>query len=115
MFPRVASSWTERRQCDWVDLRQRWFVVHDFAGCWDCRKSFLCGECGRRRGCERILARISFSYPLILLHGAFISRATHAVMMWDLHARVRERILGAAIQHFMPRVHTAAAPHGNNL
>jgi hypothetical protein len=51
------------------------------------------------------------SYPLILLHGGFhFGGPLTRVMMWMFTAVFVSGIAGAAIQHFMPRVHTSQIP-----
>jgi len=83
-----------------------------FAGLLGLRKKFPVWRIGRAQTWMRAHLWLGFlSYPLILLHGAFhfggpLTRA----MMWIFTAVFVSGIVGAAIQHFMPRIHTGQLP-----
>ncbi len=83
-----------------------------FAGLLGLRKKFPVWRIGRAQTWMRAHLWLGFlSYPLILLHGAFhFGGPLTRVMMWIFTLVFVSGILGAAIQHFMPRVHTAQLP-----
>ena len=83
-----------------------------FAGLLGLRKKFPVWRIGRAQTWMRAHLWLGFlSYPLILLHGAFhFGGPLTQVMMWIFTLVFVSGILGAAIQHFMPRVHTAQLP-----
>jgi hypothetical protein len=83
-----------------------------FAGLLGLRKKFPVWRIGRAQTWMRAHLWLGFlSYPLILLHGAFhFGGPLTRVMMWMFTVIFVSGIVGAAIQHFMPRVHTAQLP-----
>jgi len=83
-----------------------------FPGLLGLRKKFPVWRIGRAQTWMRAHLWLGFlSYPLILLHGAFhFGGPLTRVMMWIFTAVFVSGIVGAAIQHFMPRVHTAQLP-----
>jgi len=83
-----------------------------FAGLLGLRKKFPVWRIGRAQTWMRAHLWLGFlSYPLILLHGAFhFGGPLTQVMMWIFTLVFVSGILGAAIQHFIPRVHTAQLP-----
>ena len=83
-----------------------------FAGLLGLRKKFPVWRIGRSQTWMRAHLWLGFlSYPLILFHGAFhFGGPLTRVMMWMFTVVFVSGIVGAAIQHFMPRVHTANIP-----
>jgi hypothetical protein len=83
-----------------------------FAGLLGLRKKFPVWRIGRAQTWMRAHLWLGFlSYPLILLHGAFhFGGPLTRVMMWIFTVVFVSGIVGAAIQHFMPRVHTSQLP-----
>ena len=83
-----------------------------FAGLLGLRKKFPVWRIGRAQTWMRAHLWLGFlSYPLILLHGAFhFGGPLTRVMMWIFTVVFGSGILGAAIQHFMPRMHTTQLP-----
>jgi len=83
-----------------------------FAGLLGLRKKFPVWRIGRAQTWMRAHLWLGFlSYPLILLHGAFhFGGPLTRVMMWIFTVVFLSGILGVAIQHFMPSLHTAQLP-----
>lgn len=83
-----------------------------FAGLLGLRKKFPVWRIGRAQTWMRAHLWLGLlSYPLILLHGAFhFGGPLTRVMMWMFTVVFVGGILGSAIQHFMPRIHTAQLP-----
>ena len=83
-----------------------------FAGLLGLRKKFPVWRIGRAQTWMRAHLWLGFlSYPLILLHGAFhFGGPLTRVMMWIFTVVFVSGIVGAVIQHFVPRVHTAQLP-----
>ncbi len=83
-----------------------------FAGLLGLRKKFPIWRVGRAQSWMRGHLWLGFlSFPLILFHGGFhfggpLTRA----MMWLFVFVFASGILGAALQHFIPRIHTAQLP-----
>ena len=83
-----------------------------FAGLLGLRKKFPVWRIGRAQTWMRAHLWLGFlSYPLILLHGGFhFGGPLTRVMMWIFTVVFVSGIVGALIQHFVPRVHTAQLP-----
>jgi len=83
-----------------------------FAGLLGLRKKFPVWRIGRAQTWMRAHLWLGFlSYPVILFHGAFhFGGPLTRVMMWMYTVVFVSGIVGAAIQHFMPRVHTSNIP-----
>lgn len=83
-----------------------------FTGLLGLRKQFPVWRIGRAQTWMRAHLWLGFlSYPLILLHGAFhFGGPLTRVMMWIFTIVFVSGIAGAAIQHFMPRIHTTQLP-----
>jgi hypothetical protein len=83
-----------------------------FAGLLGLRKKFPVWRIGRAQTWMRAHRWLGLlSYPLILLHGAFhFGGPLTRVMMWIFTVLFVSGIAGAAIQHFLPRIHTAQLP-----
>jgi hypothetical protein len=83
-----------------------------FAGLLGLRKKFPVWRIGRAQTWMRAHLWLGFlSYPLILLHGAFhFGGPLTRVMMWIFTVVFFSGLAGAAIQHFMPRIHTVQLP-----
>jgi len=83
-----------------------------FAGLLGLRKKFPVWRIGRAQTWMRAHLWLGFlSYPLTLLHGGFhFGGPLTRVLMWIFTAVFVSGIVGVAIQHFMPRVHTAQLP-----
>jgi hypothetical protein len=88
------------------------FAFMLFAGLLGLRKRFPVWRVGRAQTWMRGHLWLGFiSFPLIFLHGGFhfggpLTRA----LMWLFIFVFGSGILGAALQHFMPRLHTAQLP-----
>ena len=82
------------------------------AGLLGLRKKFPIWRVGRAQTWMRAHLWLGFlSYPIILLHGGFhFGGPLTRVLMWMFTAVFVSGLLGAAIQHWMPRVHTAQIP-----
>jgi len=83
-----------------------------FAGLLGLRKKFPVWRVGRAQTWMRgHLWLGTMSFPLILMHGGFHFGGTLTrVLMWLFAFVFASGILGAALQHFMPRFHTARLP-----
>jgi len=83
-----------------------------FAGLLGLRKKFPVWRVGRAQTWMRgHLWLGTVSFPLILMHGGFHFGGTLTrVLMWLFAFVFASGILGAALQHFMPRFHTARLP-----
>lgn len=88
------------------------FVFMLFAGLLGLRKKFPVWRVGRAQTWMRGHLWLGvISFPLILLHGGFHFGGTLTrVLMWLFTVVFVSGILGAALQHFMPRVQTAQLP-----
>ena len=83
-----------------------------FAGLLGLRKKFPVWRVGRAQTWMRGHLWLGLvSFPLILLHGGFHFGGTLTrVLMWLFILVFASGILGAALQHFMPRIHTTQLP-----
>jgi hypothetical protein len=83
-----------------------------FAGLLGLRKKFPVWRVGRAQSWMRGHLWLGFlSFPLILFHGGFhFGGPLTRVMMWLFVFVFASGILGAALQHFIPRIHTAQLP-----
>ncbi len=83
-----------------------------FAGLLGLRKKFPVWRIGRAQTWMRAHLWLGFlSYPVILLHGAFhFGGPLTRVMMWMFTVVFVSGIVGAVIQHYMPRAHTSQIP-----
>lgn len=83
-----------------------------FAGLLGLRKKFPIWRVGRAQSWMRGHLWLGFlSFPLILFHGGFhFGGPLTRVMMWLFIFLFASGILGAALQHFIPRIHTAQLP-----
>jgi hypothetical protein len=83
-----------------------------FAGLLGFRKKFPIWRVGRAQSWMRGHLWLGFlSFPLILFHGGFhFGGPLTRVLMWLFIFVFVSGILGAALQHFMPRVSTAQLP-----
>jgi hypothetical protein len=88
------------------------FAFMLFAGLLGLRKRFPIWRIGRAQGWMRGHLWLGFlAFPMILLHGGFHFGGTLTrVMMWMFTFVFVSGIAGAAIQHYMPRTHTAELP-----
>ncbi len=88
------------------------FVFMLFAGLLGLRKKFPVWRVGRAQSWMRGHLWLGFlSFPLILFHGAFhFGGALTRLLMWLFVFVWISGILGAALQHFMPRFQTAQLP-----
>jgi len=88
------------------------FVFMLFAGLLGLRKKFPIWRVGRAQTWMRgHLWLGAVSLPLILMHGGFHFGGTLTrVLMWLFALVFVSGILGAALQHFLPRFHTARLP-----
>lgn len=88
------------------------FAFMLFAGLLGLRKKFPVWRVGRAQTWMRgHLWLGALSFPLILLHGRFhFGGPLTRVLMWLFSFVFASGILGAALQHFMPRFHTARLP-----
>lgn len=83
-----------------------------FAGLLGLRKKFPIWRVGRAQSWMRGHLWLGFlSFPLILFHGGFhFGGPLTRVLMWLFVFVFVSGILGAVLQHFMPRVYTAQLP-----
>ena len=83
-----------------------------FAGLLGLRKRFPIWRIGRAQTWMRAHLWLGFlSFPLILMHGGFHFGGTLTrVLMWLFILVYASGILGAALQHFVPRLHTSRLP-----
>lgn len=83
-----------------------------FAGLLGLRKKFPVWRIGRAQTWMRAHLWLGFlSYPLILMHGGFhFGGPLTRVLMWIFTVVFVSGFVGAAIQHFMPPIHTAQVP-----
>src|SRR5579864_6815513 len=88
------------------------FAFMLFAGLLGLRKKFPIWRIGRAQTWMRgHLWLGTLSFPLILMHGGFhFGGALTLVLMWLFAFVFASGILGAALQHFMPRFHTSRLP-----
>jgi hypothetical protein len=88
------------------------FAFMLFAGLLGLRKNFPIWRIGRAQTWMRgHLWLGTLSFPLILLHGGFHFGGTLTrVLMWLFAFVFASGMLGAALQHFMPRFHTSRLP-----
>jgi hypothetical protein len=88
------------------------FALMLFAGLLGLRKKFPIWRIGRAQSWMRGHLWLGFlAFPLILLHGGFHwgGLLTQA-LMWMFIFVFASGLLGAALQHFVPRVHTTQLP-----
>jgi len=83
-----------------------------FAGLLGFRKKFPIWRIGRAQTWMRGHLWLGFlAFPLILLHGGLhFGGLLTRVLMWLFILVFTSGLLGAALQHFMPRLHTAQLP-----
>jgi hypothetical protein len=83
-----------------------------FAGLLGLRKKFPIWRVGRAQSWMRGHLWLGFlSFPLILFHGGFhFGGPLTRTMMWLFVFVFASGILGAALQHFIPRIHTTQLP-----
>lgn len=88
------------------------FACMLFAGLLGLRKKFPIWRMGRAQTWMRAHLWLGFvSFPLILLHGGFQFGGTLTrLLMWLFALVFISGILGAVLQHYIPRVHTAQLP-----
>jgi len=88
------------------------FAFMVFAGLLGLRKKFPIWRIGRAQTWMRGHLWLGFlSFPLILLHGGFhFGGPLTRLLMWMFVLVFVSGILGAALQHFMPRFHTVQLP-----
>ena len=88
------------------------FAFMLFAALLGLRKKFPVWRVGRAQTWMRGHLWLGFiSFPLILLHGGFhFGGLLTRVLMWLFVFVFASGILGAALQHFLPRFHTAQLP-----
>lgn len=88
------------------------FACMLFAGLLGFRKKFPIWRIGRAQTWMRGHLWLGFlAFPLILLHGGFhFGGLLTQVLMWLFILVFASGLLGAALQHFVPRVHTAQLP-----
>ena len=88
------------------------FAFMLFAGLLGLRKKFPIWRIGRAQTWMRGHLWLGFiSFPLILLHGGFhFGGLLTRVLMWMFILVFASGLLGAVLQHFMPRLHTAQLP-----
>jgi hypothetical protein len=88
------------------------FAFMLFAGLLGLRKKFPIWRIGRAQTWMRAHLWLGFiSFPLILMHGGFHFGGTLTrVLMWLFIFVYASGLLGAALQHFVPRLHTARLP-----
>jgi hypothetical protein len=88
------------------------FAFMLFAGLLGLRKRFPVWRVGRAQTWMRGHLWLGFiSFPLILLHGSFhFGGPLTRVLMWLFIFVFCSGLLGAALQHFLPRLHTAQLP-----
>jgi hypothetical protein len=83
-----------------------------FASLLGLRKKFPVWRVGRAQSWMRGHLWLGFlSFPLILMHGGFhFGGSLTRLLMWLFIFVFVSGVLGAAVQHFMPRLHTARVP-----
>lgn len=88
------------------------FTFMVFAGLLGLRKKFPIWRIGRAQTWMRgHLWLGSLAFPLILLHGGFhFGGPLTQALMWMFILVFVSGLLGAALQHFVPRIHTAQLP-----
>jgi hypothetical protein len=88
------------------------FLFMLFAGLLGLRKKFPVWRVGRAQSWMRGHLWLGFlSFPLILFHGGFhFGGPLTRVLMWLFLFVFVSGILGTALQHFIPRIHTAQLP-----
>jgi len=88
------------------------FAFMLFAGLLGLRKKFPVWRVGRAQTWMRAHLWLGFvSFPLILLHGGFhFGGPLTSMLMWLFIAVFASGVLGAVLQHFMPRLQTAQLP-----
>jgi len=88
------------------------FAFMLFAGLLGLRKKFPIWRVGKAQTWMRGHLWLGFaSFPLILLHGGFhFGGPLTRVLMWLFIIVFASGILGAALQHFLPRLQTAQLP-----
>jgi len=88
------------------------FAFMLFAGLLGLRKKFPIWRIGRAQTWMRGHLWLGFvAFPLILLHGGFhFGGLLTRVLLWMFILVFTSGLLGAALQHFMPRLHTAQLP-----
>jgi hypothetical protein len=88
------------------------FAFMLFAGLLGLRKKFPIWRVGRAQTWMRGHLWLGLlAFPLILLHGGFhFGGLLTQVLMWLLTIVFASGLLGAALQHFVPRLHTAQLP-----
>ena len=88
------------------------FLFMLFAGLLGLRKKFPVWRIGRAQSWMRGHLWLGFlSFPVILLHGGFhFGGSLTRMLMWMFVLVWISGILGAALQHFMPRFQTAQLP-----
>ncbi len=88
------------------------FAFMLFAGLLGLRKKFPVWRLGRAQTWMRAHLWLGFaSFPLILLHGGFhFGGLLTKVLIWLFTFVFVSGLLGALLQHFLPRLHTAQLP-----
>lgn len=88
------------------------FAFMLFAGLLGLRKKFPVWRVGRAQTWMRAHLWLGFaSFPLILLHGGFhFGGSLTKALMWLFIFVFASGLLGAVLQHFVPRLHTAQLP-----
>lgn len=88
------------------------FAFMLFAGLLGLRKKFPIWRIGRAQSWMRGHLWLGLlSFPMILMHGGFHFGGTLTrVLMWLFIFVYASGLLGAALQHFLPRLHTARLP-----
>ena len=88
------------------------FVCMSFAGLLGLRKRFPIWRIGRAQTWMRGHLWLGvLAFPLILLHGGFhFGGPLTQMLMWMFIFVFASGLLGAALQHFVPRVHTKQLP-----
>jgi len=88
------------------------FAFMLFAGLLGLRKKFPIWRIGRAQTWMRGHLWLGLlSFPVILMHGGFHFGGTLTrVLMWLFIFVYASGIVGAALQHFMPRLHTSRLP-----
>lgn len=88
------------------------FALMLFAGLLGLRKKFPIWRIGRAQTWMRGHLWLGLlSFPMILMHGGFHFGGTLTrVLMWLFIFVYASGIVGAALQHFMPRLHTSRLP-----
>jgi hypothetical protein len=88
------------------------FSLMLFAGLLGLRKKFPIWRIGRAQSWMRGHLWLGLlSFPIILFHGGFhFGGALTRALMWMFLVVFASGILGAALQHYIPRIHTAQLP-----